>query len=99
MAVTTDEIKSFIQRLMRRELEAGELADLTTRDLGDINAYLAEHAQADLAKRGNTSDVLEPNMLEPDRCKPGKVPKPRLTGTATRTYSEEEILAEFGVLD
>jgi hypothetical protein len=92
MAVTTDEIKSFIQRLMRRELEAGELADLTTRDLGDINAYLAAHTQTDLAAYDDTPDRFKPDGL-PGLSEPGTIT------TAKRTYTEAEILAEFGVLD
>lgn len=44
--MTTPEITLFIQRLMRRELLEGELSALTTRDLDDINTYLAERAKA-----------------------------------------------------
>ena len=50
--MTTPEIASFIQRLMRRELCEGELSALTTRDLDDINTYLAERAKANRAKIG-----------------------------------------------
>jgi hypothetical protein len=91
MAVTTDEIKSFIQRLMRRELEAGELADLTTRDLGDINAYLAAHTQADLAACDDTPNGFPGGL--------GSLSRPGTTTATKRTYTEAEILAEFGVLD
>ena len=79
--MTSDEIHSFIQRLVRRELEPGELSALTTRDLGDINVYLAEYANTDL---GSGVDTLVPALG---------------TQTAKRTYSEEEILLEFGVLE
>lgn len=90
--MTTDEIKSFIQRLMRRELEAGELAGLTTRDLGDINAYLAAHARAGLGGGNDTPDRFKPDGLL-SLSEPGRIT------TAKRTYTEAEILAEFGVLD
>jgi hypothetical protein len=39
--MTTAEIETFVQRLQRRELGSAELSALTTRDLDDINAYLA----------------------------------------------------------
>lgn len=83
--MTTPEIRSFIQRLTRRELIPGELAALTTRDLDNINAYLAECAEVSRAPYGYGRGVASATF----RSGPAA---PR------RTYSEAEILAEFGVL-
>ena len=79
--MTTPEITSFIQRLMRRELCEGELSALTTRDLDDINTYLAERAKANrtLSQRPKTGVV---------KSSASKVPQ---------TYSEKEILLELGL--
>ena len=87
VGVTTQEIQSFIQRLMRRELKKGELSTLTTRDLDDINAHLAAYASADLAVHGSyrpLSATFRPSSAA-QRLK--------------RTFSEAEILAEFGVFE
>ncbi|CAA9588456.1 MAG: hypothetical protein AVDCRST_MAG86-4110 [uncultured Truepera sp.] len=83
--MTTPEIRSFIQRLTRRELIPGELAALTTRDLDDINAYLAECAEVTRAPYGYGGGLASATS----RSDPAA---PR------RTYTEAEILAEFGVL-
>lgn len=80
--MTPDEIHSFIQRLVCRELRPGELSALTTRDLGDINLHLAEYANTD---RSLSNKIMELSKTE------RPVPK--------RSYSEEEILSEFGVLE
>ena len=86
--MTSDEIHSFIQRLVHRELEPGELSALTTRDLGDINGYLAEYASAE--STGPCSG-LSPDVY---------TRVPALGTQVTKcTYSEEEILSEFGVLE
>lgn len=87
MGVITQEIQSFIQRLMRRELKEGELSTLTTRDLDDINAYLAAYASADLAVYGSCRPLSA--TFRPSSA----VEKPK------QSFSEEEILAEFGVLE
>lgn len=77
--MTTAEIETFVQRLKRRELCSAELSALTTRDLDDINAYLA----ARLAALKNPS---------PKRCASPK--RPSLASRHCE-YSEAEILAEF----
>lgn len=86
--MTTPEIKSFVQRLIRRELRPGELAALTTRDLDDINTYLAECAEVNLADYGYSSMGVVGATFRPSL----------VTAHPKRSYSEEEILAEFGVL-
>ena len=71
--MTASEISSFVHRLLRRELTKEELSSLTTADLGEINAYLAEYAKV-------FASALE------------AAPEPK------RTYTEDEILAELGLL-
>ena len=73
--MSASEISSFVHRLLRRELTKKELSSLTTADLGEINAYLAEYARV-------FSSALEA----------APVPEPK------RTYTEDEILAELGLL-
>ena len=76
---------------MRRELAQGELSALTTRDLDAINYYLTERAKtrqaarqrvANRALRGGMKDELK------DRVH---------AAAAQRTYTEQELLAEFGL--
>ena len=87
----TPEIASFIQRLMRRELGDGELSALTTRDLDDINTYLAERAKASREAKGKTKQSVEQRV---------KTIQGGLQAFKTaRTYSEREILLELGVLE
>lgn len=66
---------------MRRELAQGELSALTTRDLDAINHYLTERAKARQSARQGVTN-----------CSRDKV---HAVG-AQRTYTEQEILAEFG---
>ncbi len=73
--MTASEISSFVHRLLRHELTKEELSSLTTADLGEINAYLAEYAKV-YAKAIESAPAPEPR----------------------RTYTEEEILAELGLL-
>lgn len=73
--MTASEISSFVHRLLRRELTKEELSSLTTADLGEINAYLAEYAKV-------FASALEP----------APAPEPK------RIYTEDEILAELGLL-
>ena len=82
VGMTPEEIHSFIQRLVCRELRPGELSALTTRDLGDINLHLTEYANTD---RSLSSKIMEFSTTE--------------RRPARRSYSEEEILSEFGVLE
>lgn len=77
-----DEIHSFIQRLLRRELKPGELSALTTRDLRDINFHLAEYANTDRSLGNKVTGLSAASRRSPKR-----------------SYSEEEILLEFGVLE
>jgi hypothetical protein len=74
--MTADEISSFVHRLLRRELTKEELSAITTRDLSDINTYLAEYA------RTFESAINATTRTEPKR-----------------TYTEDEILAELGLLE
>lgn len=80
--VTHPEIALFIGRLMRRELAQGELSALTTRDLDAINHYLTERAKARLSARQRVGSSSPRAALRPPEAK--------------RTYTEREILAEFG---
>jgi hypothetical protein len=74
--MTADEISSFVHRLLRRELTKEELSAITTRDLSDINTYLAEYAR-----------TFESAINATTRAEP------------KRTYTEDEILAELGLLE
>lgn len=68
---------------MRRELAQGELSALTTRDLDAINHYLTERANARQSARQRVAS---------------RPPRDKVHATgARRTYTEQEILAEFGV--
>ena len=87
----TPEIASFIQRLMRRELGEGELSALTTRDLDDINTYLAERAKANREAKSGTKQSVEQRVKT--------VQKGLQAFKTARSYSEREILLELGVLD
>ena len=99
----TPEIASFIQRLMRRELGDGELSALTTRDLDDINTYLAERAKASRAAQHSTRYNAEAGVkpgLKPSVEQRVKTIQGGLQAFKTaRTYSEREILLELGVLE
>jgi hypothetical protein len=81
--MTTAEIEAFVGRLQRRELGATELSALTTRDLDDINAYLA----ARLSARNGPPRSRSNGPREGARRASGP---PR-----SREYSEAEILAEL----
>lgn len=74
--MTASEISSFVHRLLRRDLTKEELSSLTTADLGEINAYLAEYAKV---------------FASSIEAAPAPEPK--------RTYTEEEILTELGLLN
>lgn len=77
--MTPAEIETFVQRLKRRELGSAELSALTTRDLDDINAYLAARLEA----------FRKPSLK---RCASAK--RTALV-SHDREYTEAEILAEF----
>ena len=97
----TPEIASFIQRLMRRELGDGELSALTTRDLDDINTYLAERAKASRAAQQSTRHNAESGVkpsLKPSVEQRVKTIQGGLQAFKNaRIYSEREILLELGV--
>lgn len=78
---------------MRRELAQGELSALTTRDLDAINHYLTERAKARQAVRQRVANraLREKTLRE-------KILRDKVHAAgAQRTYSEQEILAEFGL--
>lgn len=77
--MTPAEIETFVQRLKRRELGSAELSALTTRDLDDINAYLATRLGA----------------LRNPAPKWGAGLKRTGPVSRHQEYSEAEILAEF----
>lgn len=77
--MTPAEIETFVQRLKRRELGSAELSALTTRDLDDINAYLANRLGA----------------LRNPAPKRGAGLKRTGPASRHHEYSEAEILAEF----
>ena len=93
--MTTPEIASFIQRLMRRELCEGELSALTTRDLDDINTYLAERAKANRAARPSSLPKSQ-SAQQSVQQRVKTVQQGLQTLKDTRTYSEREILQELG---
>ena len=97
----TPEIASFIQRLMRRELGDGELSALTTRDLDDINTYLAERAKASRAAqhstRHNTEAGVKPSIKPSVEQRVKTIQGGLQAFKNARTYSEREILLELGV--
>ena len=98
--MTRTEIASFIQRLMRRELGDGELSALTTRDLDDINTYLAERAKASRDARQGSARQDSANSARQSVEQRVKTVQGSLQAfKAARSYSEKEILLEFGVLD
>lgn len=82
--MTTAEIEAFVGRLQRRELGATELSALTTRDLDDINAYLAARLSA-----RNSPPRSQSEKLNREGARRASGP-PR-----SREYSEAEILAEL----
>ncbi len=86
--MTAAEIASFVHRLLHRELAKEELAALTTQDLATINAYLAEYAKA------YSSSIYA--AATPASAHHGRR---RFRDSQPRTYTEEEILAELGVLE
>ncbi len=78
---------------MRRELAQGELSALTTRDLDAINHYLTERARARQTARQRVA-----NRALKERVVRDKILKNKVDATgAQRTYTEQEILAEFGL--
>ncbi len=92
-SVTPPEIALFIGRLMRRELAHGELSTLTTRDLDDINHYLTERAKLRQAARQRVADRALREKVVRD-----KVLRSRIHAVGVQqTYTEQEILAEFGL--
>ena len=109
--MTRSEIASFIQRLMRRELGDGELSALTTRDLDDINTYLAERAKTSRAAQQDIQHRAEHTSEHSNygardysaRARIDQQVKAVQGGLqafkSARTYSEREILLELGVLD
>lgn len=62
--MTSREIHSFIQRLLRRELKDGELLALTTRDLGEINLHIAKYGETDLCLSTKILSATE----QPPKC-------------------------------
>lgn len=78
---------------MRRELAYGELSALTTRDLDAINLYLTERAKARQVARQRVA-----NRALRERVVRDKILKDRVHAVgAQQTYTEQEILAEFGL--
>lgn len=76
---------------MRRELAHGELSTLTTRDLDAINHYLTERAKARKAARQQVANrALREKVVRDEMLKNGVH-----AAGARRTYTEQEILAEF----
>ena len=94
--MTTPEIASFIQRLMRRELCEGELSALTTRDLDDINTYLAERAKANRASLPSGPQKARTGAQQSVQQRVKTVQQGLQTFKNARTYSEKEILQELG---
>ena len=78
---------------MRRELARGELSTLTTRDLDAINHYLTERAKLRQAARQRVA-----NRALQEKGVRDKILENRAQAAgAQRTYTEQEILAEFGL--
>lgn len=76
---------------MRRELAEGELSALTTRDLDAINHYLSERAKARQSARQQVANRVRERVLRDEL-------KDRVFTTGgQRTYTEQEILAEFSL--
>lgn len=94
--MTTQEISSFIQRLMRRDLYEGELSALTTRDLDDINTYLAERAKANRATLPSKPQKAQSGAQQSVQQRVKTVQQGLQTFKDARTYSEKEILQELG---
>lgn len=78
---------------MRRELVQGELSALTTRDLDAINHYLTERAKARQAARQQVASRALREKVVRDKTLKDRVH----AAAAQRTYTEQEILAEFGL--
>ncbi len=94
--MTTPEIASFIQRLMRRELCDGELSALTTRDLDDINTYLGERAKAKRESLLSSSQKTQTSVQQGVQQRIETVQHSLQKFKNARTYSENEILQELG---
>lgn len=81
-----EQIKIFVYRLLNREVTNAELADISIRDLTDINLYLLEHRKVLDLKRWDAQGLehfVVGSMI---------VDKP-----PRNTYTEEEILTELGI--
>ena len=76
---------------MRRELAHGELSALTTRDLDAINHYLTERAKARQAVRQRVANRAQREKVVRDKI----LQASGHAAGAQRTYTEQEILAEF----
>lgn len=87
MRVTTDQVERFLERLSQNKVEGEEIQTLTVNDLDIINAYLAGRVRA--FKRV----LFSPDAADVHSSFSGDRTRVR------RTYSESEVLSEFGITD
>jgi hypothetical protein len=85
--MTSEQLLLFVYRLQRREVTTQELARLSVDDLIAINIYLLENRKAHGLDYRNEGFVNEGFVYGSMVISEG----------LKRTYSEEEILAEFGI--
>ncbi len=80
--MTSDQLLLFVYRLQRREVTTQELAQLSTDDLIAINLHLLEN------RRAHGLDYRDEGFVYGSMV---------ITEGPKRTYSEEEIFADFGI--
>ena len=86
--MTSEQIKTFVDRLVKRSVSGAELASLSLGDLTAINLHLLENRRA--AGQGYRE------FAGPERFVYGSMV---VSSEPRRTYSEAEILAELGVFE
>lgn len=84
--MTPDQTKIFVYRLLNCEVSMAELAELSIPDHTDVNVYLLNHQHV-LELKGRNVPGLERFV----------VASMILNRVPQKTYSEQEILAEFGI--
>lgn len=82
VSMTSDQLLLFVHRLQRREVTTEELAHLSTDDLVAINLHLLENRRAHGLSYCDEGFVYGSMII---------------TAGPKRTYTEQEILAEFGI--
>jgi hypothetical protein len=86
--MTREQIQSFVERLVKRDVSGAELAALSLSDLTAINLHLLENRRA---VGGSYREFAGPEQFVYGSMVVSREPR--------RTYSEAEILAELGIYE